>query len=130
MRMLHQDDESEENTEVTWEDQQKINNFSKLNSRASDLEDNIAKQKSEKEALDDLAMELELADEDEPVDYKIGEAFFRIPLPRAQALIVKDQEAAEAEITKLQAQIDECREEMKELKVALYAKFGKQINLD
>ncbi|QRV79529.1 Prefoldin subunit [Ceratobasidium sp. AG-Ba] len=130
MRMLHQDDESEENTEVTWEDQQKINNFSKLNSRASDLEDNIAKQKSEKEALDDLAMELELADEDEPVDYKIGEAFFRIPLSRAQALIVKDQEAVEAEITKLQAQIDECREEMKELKVALYAKFGKQINLD
>ncbi|KAG8760829.1 hypothetical protein FRC12_009497, partial [Ceratobasidium sp. 428] len=98
--------------------------------RANNLEDAVAKQKSEKEALDDLAMELELADEDEPVDYKIGEAFFRIPLSRAQALLVKDQESAEEEINKLQAQIDECNQEMKDLKVVLYAKFGKQINLD
>ncbi|KAG8692952.1 hypothetical protein FRC09_010845, partial [Ceratobasidium sp. 395] len=127
---LQQDDESEENTDVTWEDQQRINTFSKLNSRANDLEDAVAKQKSEKEALDDLAMELELADEDEPIDYKIGEAFFRIPLSRAQALLVKDQESAEEEINKLQAQIDECNQEMKDLKVVLYAKFGKQINLD
>ncbi|KAG9125001.1 hypothetical protein FRC07_009407 [Ceratobasidium sp. 392] len=125
MRMLPQDDESEENTEVTWEDQQRINSFSKLNSRANNLEE-----ASEKEALDDLAMELELADEDEHIEYKIGEAFFRIPLPRAQALLVKDQEAAEEEINKLQAQIEECNQEMKELKVVLYAKFGKQINLD
>ncbi|KAG8732059.1 hypothetical protein FRC10_001263 [Ceratobasidium sp. 414] len=130
MRMLPQDDESEENTEVTWEDQQRINNFSKLNTRATDLEETINKQKSEKEALDDLAMELELADEDEPVEYKIGEAFFRIPLPRAQALLLKDQESAEEDIKKLQAQVDECNQEMKELKVVLYAKFGKQINLD
>ncbi|KAG9097857.1 hypothetical protein FRC06_007110 [Ceratobasidium sp. 370] len=126
MRMLQQDDESEENTE----DQQRINDFSKLNTRATNLEETIAKQKSEKEALDDLAMELELADEDEPVEYKIGEAFFHIPLSRAQALLAKDQESAEEEISKLQAQIDECNQEMKELKVVLYAKFGKQINLD
>ncbi|KAG8712733.1 hypothetical protein FRC08_014144 [Ceratobasidium sp. 394] len=130
MRMLQQDDESEENTEVTWEDQQRINNFSKLNTRATNLEETIAKQKSEKEALDDLAMELELADEDEPIEYKIGEAFFHIPLSRAQTLLTKDQESAEEEIDKLQAQIDECNQEMKELKVVLYAKFGKQINLD
>ncbi|KDN46207.1 hypothetical protein RSAG8_04434, partial [Rhizoctonia solani AG-8 WAC10335] len=80
MRMINQDDESEENTEVTWEDQQKINAFSKLNTRCTDFEEKIEKQKSEKEALDDLAMELELADEDDPVEYKIGEAFFHISL--------------------------------------------------
>ncbi|CAE6431106.1 unnamed protein product [Rhizoctonia solani] len=130
MRMLNQDDESEENTEVTWEDQQKINTFSKLNTRCNDLEEKIAKQKSEKEALDDLAMELELADEDEPVKYKIGEAFFHISLERAQALIQKDQESIETEINGLQGKIDQCQQEMKDLKVALYAKFGKQINLD
>jgi prefoldin subunit 4 len=62
--------------------------------------------------------------------YKIGEAFFRISLSRAQALLIKDQEAADAEISRLQGRIDECQEEMKELKVVLYAKFGKQINLD
>ncbi|CAE6490940.1 unnamed protein product [Rhizoctonia solani] len=100
MRMLNQDDESEENTE------------------------------SEKEALDDLAIELELADEDEPVKYKIGEALFHISLERAQALIQKDQESIEAEINGLQGKIDQCQQEMKDLKVTLYAKFGKQINLD
>lgn len=59
---LNQDDESEENTEVTWgmccslkqaahpqslrlEDQQKISLFSKLNSRCTDLEEKITKQK-------------------------------------------------------------------------------------
>jgi len=130
MRMLRQDDESEENTEVTWEDQQKINKFSKLNSRLTELEEGISKQNSEKGALEDLAMELELADEDERIEYKIGEAFFRISLSQAQTLLAKDQESAEAEINRLQAQIDECHQEMKDLKVVLYAKFGKQINLD
>ncbi|CAE6517992.1 unnamed protein product [Rhizoctonia solani] len=130
MRMLNQDDESEENTEVTWEDQQKINTFSRLNTRCTDLEEKIAKQRLEKEALDDLAMELELADEDEPVEYKIGEAFFHISLKRAQTLIQKDQESIESEISGLQGKIDQCQQEMKDLKVTLYAKFGKQINLD
>ncbi|CAE6427580.1 unnamed protein product [Rhizoctonia solani] len=130
MRMLNQDEESEENTEVTWEDQQRINAFSKLNTRCTDLEEKVAKQKSEKEALDDLAMELELADEDEPVEYKIGEAFFHISLKRAQMLLQKDQESIDSEINGLQGKIDQCQQEMKDLKVALYAKFGKQINLD
>ncbi|KEP55414.1 prefoldin subunit 4 [Rhizoctonia solani 123E] len=130
MRMLNQDEESEENTEVTWEDQQRINAFSKLNTRCTDLEEKVAKQKSEKEALDDLAMELELADEDEPVEYKIGEAFFHISLKRAQMLLQKDQESIDSEINGLQGEIDQCQQEMKDLKVALYAKFGKQINLD
>ncbi|CUA66894.1 prefoldin subunit 4 [Rhizoctonia solani] len=130
MRMLKQDEESEENTEVTWEDQQKINTFSRLNTRCTDLEEKITKQKSEKEALDDLAMELELADEDEPVEYKIGEAFFHISLKRAQTLLQKDQESIDSEINGLQGKIEQCQQEMKDLKVALYAKFGKQINLD
>ncbi|CAE6420770.1 unnamed protein product [Rhizoctonia solani] len=146
MRMLKQDEESEENTEVTWEDQQKINAFSKLNTRCNDLEEKIAKHKSEKEAIDDLAMELELADEDEPVEYdmslpgqrtqliqfryKIGDAFFHISLERAQTLLQKDQESIDTEINALQGKIDQCQQEMKDLKVALYAKFGKQINLD
>ncbi|EUC64306.1 prefoldin subunit 4 [Rhizoctonia solani AG-3 Rhs1AP] len=75
-------------------------------------------------------MELELADEDEPVEYKIGEAFFHISLKRAQMLLQKDQESIDSEINGLQGEIDQCQQEMKDLKVALYAKFGKQINLD
>jgi hypothetical protein len=38
----------------------------------------------EKDYYDDLETELELADEDEPVLYKMGEAFFYLSLPAAK----------------------------------------------
>ena len=68
------------------EDQQRINSFSKLNTRVRDLNEKLKELKVrcrsilaihpsngpfpaqvEKEALEDLSTELELADEDEPV---------------------------------------------------------------
>jgi len=67
--MLAQEEENDDAAEVTWEDQQRINTFSKLNTRMRNLEEKLEELKREKEALDDLAMELELADEDEPVLY-------------------------------------------------------------
>ncbi|KAJ2220776.1 hypothetical protein IWW45_009030, partial [Coemansia sp. RSA 485] len=59
--------EEEREVEVNWEDQSRINQFSKLNTRMDRLEDEYKAQKTEKEYLDDLAMEIELLDEDEPV---------------------------------------------------------------
>ncbi|KAG8903007.1 hypothetical protein FRB99_003840 [Tulasnella sp. 403] len=129
MRMLDSKDD-EADAEVTWEDQQRINTFSKYNTRLSDLEDALEQKKQEKEALDDLSTELELADEDEPVIYKVGDAFVHIPLAEAQQRLEKDQEALENEISELRERIEECETTMKELKVILYGKFGKAINLD
>ena len=37
---------------------------------------------------------------------------------------------SEEESTELEEKLESVREEMKELKVALYARFGKQINLE
>lgn len=76
---------------LAWtEDQSRINTFSKLNTRLSEVDLEITRKqvrhpffsyarhrlsssrflfKEAKEALDDLALELELADEDEPVLY-------------------------------------------------------------
>ncbi|KIJ49496.1 hypothetical protein M422DRAFT_225280 [Sphaerobolus stellatus SS14] len=130
MRMLNAEEESEETPEVTWEDQQKINKFSKLNTRARDIEEQLTQLKQEKEALDDLSTELELADEDEKVLYRVGEAFVHVPLSKAQSMLSKDQEALDAEMQSVQQTVDECEKTMKELKVDLYAKFGKAINLD
>lgn len=42
----------------------------------------------------------------------------------------KDQAAIDGKVAGLAAQADECETEMKQLKVVLYAKFGKAINLD
>ncbi|KAJ3533192.1 hypothetical protein NM688_g7314 [Phlebia brevispora] len=130
MRMIAQEDENENNAEVTWEDQQRINTFSKLNSRMRGLEEQIDALKQEKEAMDDLAMELELADEDQPVLYRVGEAFVHMSQPRALKRLAKEQKGVEKELSKLTATVGQCETEMKNLKVVLYAKFGKAINLD
>ncbi|ETW80695.1 hypothetical protein HETIRDRAFT_418670 [Heterobasidion irregulare TC 32-1] len=130
MRMLAQEEENDDGTDVSWEDQQRINTFSKLNSRVRSIEERREELKQEKEALDDLAMELELADEDEPVLYKVGEAFLHMPHARATKRLEHDQAQLDAELSALSARAEACETEMKELKVMLYAKFGRAINLD
>ncbi|GJE92715.1 prefoldin subunit [Phanerochaete sordida] len=130
MRMIAQEDENDNNAEVTWEDQQRINAFSKLNTRVKGIEEKMEALKQEKEALDDLGMELELADEDQPVLYRVGEAFVHLRHAQALRRLEKDQGAIAAELEGLAAQTEGCEKEMKALKVVLYAKFGRAINLD
>ncbi|KAF8987985.1 Prefoldin beta-like protein [Cyathus striatus] len=130
MRMLEQEDENDDAAEVTWEDQQHINTFSKLNTRIRGIEDKLEELKIEKESLDDLSSELMMADEDEPILYKIGETFLHMPLTRAQNRLEKDQEVVDSKISDLESQADACRTEMGQLKTILYKKFGKAINLD
>ncbi|KAG0312091.1 hypothetical protein BGZ99_009728 [Dissophora globulifera] len=129
MRMLEKDEE-EGDIQVSWQDQQNINTFSKHNARFQDLEETYEAKKTEKEYLDDLAMELELADEDEPVRYRIGEAFVSLSLEAAQERIAKTQGELDKEIEALKGQMDEAVEKMDELKKVLYARFGNAINLE
>ncbi|KAF8329290.1 Prefoldin subunit 4 [Amanita rubescens] len=130
LRMLEHEDENNDGAEVTWEDQQRINSFSKLNTRLRSLEGKLEELKQEKEALDDLATELELADEDESVLYKIGETFLQMPLSRAQERLERDQQEIGSRLASIVESAEYCETQMKELKVALYGKFGKAINLD
>ncbi|KAJ1811660.1 hypothetical protein LPJ75_004041, partial [Coemansia sp. RSA 2598] len=122
--------EEERDVEVSWEDQSRINQFSKLNTRLDRLEDEYKAQKTEKEYLDDLAMEIELLDEDEPVIYKIGDAFVKITMEDAQARLEKAKEDIDSCVDDLDNQITEISAEMEELKKKLYAKFGQAINLE
>lgn len=98
--------------------------------------------------MSDLSVELELADEDEAVmyavafarplsqliipffRYKVGETFLHMPLPRALKRLERDQSVLDDQVSALSASADECEQKMKELKVLLYAKFGRAINLD
>ncbi|KAF9188151.1 hypothetical protein BGZ51_000710 [Haplosporangium sp. Z 767] len=129
MRMLEKEDE-EGDIQVSWQDQQNINTFSKYNAKLQDLEETYEAKKTEKEYLDDLASELELADEDEPVKYRIGEAFVSLSLEAAQERISKSQEELDKEIEDLKSQMDEAVEKMDELKKVLYTRFGNAINLE
>ncbi|KAG0092141.1 hypothetical protein BGZ93_000505 [Podila epicladia] len=129
MRMLEKDEE-EGDIQVSWQDQQNINTFSKYNARLQDLEETYEAKKTEKEYLDDLASELELADEDELVKYRIGEAFVSLSLEAAMERINKSQEELDRDIEILKAQMDEAIEKMDGLKKVLYARFGNAINLE
>jgi prefoldin subunit 4 len=115
---------------VRREDQDRINRFSRLTQRESVLKEELALKSKEKEELDDLSTELELADEDEKVPYRVGESFFHVPVEKAQEMLQKAQERVDDEVSVLEDKMSAVQDEMTKLKVELYARFGKGINLD
>ncbi|KAJ5088604.1 hypothetical protein N7456_012220 [Penicillium angulare] len=132
-RMLSRDDEGTsggEENEVRREDQEKINRFSRLHQRETVLEEQLKGKQKDKEDLEEVSMELELADEDELVPYKIGDSFFQLPLAEAQSMLSTSTEQIDTDVSKLEESIGELREELQQLKVSLYARFGRSINLE
>ncbi len=111
-------------------------------------------QQKDKEDLEEVSTELELADEDELVpyvlspehpstfselsdlgglkinSYKIGDSFMSVPLSEAQEMLSSASKQMDDEVLRLEESLHELRDEMKGLKAQLYARFGKSINLD
>ncbi|PLB48240.1 Prefoldin, subunit 4 [Aspergillus steynii IBT 23096] len=133
-RMLSKEDEvavgGGDDNEVRREDQEKINRFSRLHQRETVLEDLLKAKQKDKEDLEEVSTELELADEDELVPYKIGDSFFQLPLEEAQSLLSSSTEQIDTEVSGLEDKLGDLREELQQLKVALYARFGRSINLE
>ncbi|KNG88602.1 prefoldin subunit 4 [Aspergillus nomiae NRRL 13137] len=119
-----------EENEVRREDQEKINRFSRLHQRETLLEEQLKAKQKDKEDLEEISMELELADEDELVPYKIGDSFFQLPLADAQSLLSSSTEQIDSEVSGLEEKLSDLRDELQQLKVALYARFGRSINLE
>ncbi|CCF56168.1 hypothetical protein KAFR_0A07340 [Kazachstania africana CBS 2517] len=117
-------------TQVTYEDQQKINEFSKLIMRKDSIEQELSKEMQEKEYLDDVSLEIELIDEDEKVQYKIGDIFLFFKQSEAVEQLEKDVESIDAKIEELQNKQSDIDSRVSALKTELYAKFGDNINLE
>ncbi|KAJ0167863.1 Prefoldin subunit 4 [Colletotrichum tanaceti] len=116
--------------EVRREDQDKINKFSRLHQRELIIEEELRNKSKEKEELDDLSTELELTDEDETVPYKIGDAYFHVLQPQAIEMLEQASTKIEEDVEGLESKLETIKEEMTQLKVELYARFGKSINLE
>ncbi|KAK6461863.1 Prefoldin beta-like protein [Scheffersomyces coipomensis] len=116
--------------EVLWEDQQRINKFSTIINKKDELTAVLNKYKTEKEYLDDLSLEIELLDEDEKVQYKIGEAFVYMKVSKAIERVEKDNEKLTAKIEDIDGTLEGYEESLDSLKTDLYAKFGNNINLE
>ncbi|KAK3320692.1 Prefoldin subunit-domain-containing protein [Cercophora scortea] len=119
-----------EEIEVRREDQDKINKFSRLHQHELSIEEELKGKNKEKEELDDITTELELAEEEDLVPYKIGDAFFHVQLPQAQEMLAVSGAKVEEQIDELEEKLGTIREEMTQLKVELYARFGRTINLE
>ncbi|CEO59047.1 Putative Molecular chaperone Prefoldin [Penicillium brasilianum] len=132
-RMLSRADEAtagSEDNEVRREDQEKINRFSRLHQRETILEEQLKAKQKDKEDLEEVSTELELADEDELVPYKIGDSFFQLPLADAQSMLEASTAQIDEDVSKLEDSLGELRDELHQLKVSLYARFGRSINLE
>jgi len=53
-----------------------------------------------------------------------------VPLPEAQSLLEESSKEIEEDVSKLEGTLTEIRDEMKQLKAQLYARFGRSINLE
>lgn len=62
--------------------------------------------------------------------YRIGDTFFSLPLPEVQEMLAASTEKIEESVSAVEGQLSSVREEMEQLKVQLYARFGKSINLE
>ncbi|EOD47249.1 hypothetical protein GTA08_BOTSDO11464 [Neofusicoccum parvum] len=131
-RMLSREDEatSGEEMEVRREDQDKINRFSRLHQREKVLEEELKTKQKDKEDLEEVSNELELVDEDDKVPYKIGDSFVSLPQPEVLELLGASTEKIDKDVAEVEEQLGGVRDEMEELKVALYARFGRSINLE
>jgi prefoldin subunit 4 len=120
----------ETDAQVSWEDQQNINKFSKLVQKLDYIEQVQADRKQELELLIDLLAEIELNDEDEAVKYKIGEAFIQMTTAKAKEMIDRKESELKENLKDLDDEQSTINKELAKLKQLLYAKFGNSINLE
>ncbi|GLC44484.1 hypothetical protein PLESTB_000068400 [Pleodorina starrii] len=115
--------------EVLAEDQQRINMFSRLYTKMHDLERLLKHHKNELEELEDAGNELMLSDEDN-VRFVVGECLVHFDKDAAEGRLEQVTQDVNKEMEKTTAELEEVKAKLKDLKSTLYAKFGKQINLE
>lgn len=115
--------------DVTFEDQQKINTFSRLNSKLHETEASISSKKAEMEDLEEAGNEIMLLD-DEEVPYVIGECFVYLPKEQVEEKLEQGQRELQEQVDQLEEELKGIKVKMAELKTVLYGKFGNAINLE
>ena len=125
-RVVAKEDES--NEKILKEDQEKINMFARLNNRLGDVKVELASLQKEKDNLEDASSELMMADG--CVRFQIGEVYVEMDQDEAEKFLAQASEQNAKSVTVLQGEKGSIIEKMGQLKVQLYAKFGRSINLE
>ncbi|XP_063382573.1 probable prefoldin subunit 4 [Cydia fagiglandana] len=115
---------------ISFEDQQKINKFARLNAKVDDYKDELKVIQNDMKNLEEAVEELALADDSEKIPYLVGEVFIYQSLQDTMKSLEESKQKKENEIAELEAKCEELKSQMAELKAHLYGKFGSHINLE
>ena len=115
---------------VTWQDQQSINAFSRLNTRLAVLDDQLRQLSKEHAGVVDAADGIEMLLDEDSVMIRVGEVYVRVSNDEGEEWVAREKRSVEERKGKLEAEKADIERKMKELKATLYAKFGKAINLE
>ncbi|KXZ55765.1 hypothetical protein GPECTOR_2g1315 [Gonium pectorale] len=94
-----------------------------------ELERLLKQHKNALEELEDAGNELMLSDDDN-VRFVIGECLVHFDKDAAEARLEQVTQDVHKEVDKTTAELEEIKGKLAGLKSSLYAKFGKQINLE
>lgn len=115
---------------MTWEDQQHINEFSRLNLALSKLDDELKTKKNDAANLEDASTDIESLLDDDACKVRIGEVFMDVSNEEAEEFVTEQQAQSKAKLADLQTQREVLIKKMDTLKALLSAKFKNQINLE
>ncbi|XP_045495666.1 probable prefoldin subunit 4 [Colias croceus] len=115
---------------ISFEDQQKINKFARLNAKADDIKDELKIKQNDIKNLEEAVEELALADDSEKIPFLIGEVFICQSLEDTLKSLEDMKGKKQNEISELESKCEELKSQMSELKAHLYGKFGSHINLE
>jgi len=115
---------------VDWQDQQRINEFGRLNVRLGEVEEAMKKLTRELASLNDAEQEIEMLLDDDACKIRIGEVYVNVSNDDAETFITEEKEEKTTDMTKHEAEVSGIKSKMGVLRVALKAKFGDAINLD
>lgn len=121
--------DSDPDTQVTYDDQQKINQFARNNAKLQDLKDELENKKKELQNLEDACDEMLMVEDESLVPYQIGEVFVSLGVDSANEMLEKAKENTMEEMKGLEQQCEAIQTLLQDLKVKLYAKFGNNIKL-
>jgi len=116
---------------VTYEDQQKINQFARTNAKLQDVKEELERRKKDVQNLEDAEAEIGLIIDDEQlIPNQIGEVFVHCTQDETLQQLSQSKTLIQTEISSLEARGTDYKQTLTNLKAQLYAKFGNNINLE
>ncbi|XP_046995104.1 probable prefoldin subunit 4 [Schistocerca americana] len=115
---------------ISYDDQQKINEFARHNARLEDYKDELKSKQNQLKNLEEACDELTLMDQTEFVPYFMGEVFINQDIEQTEKMLEEAKNKILSETKDLEDKCSNIKNQMSELKTYLYAKFGNHINLE